>query len=193
MFRSGMQQIYTKAMTMQLHGQLISELEDQGVPYRIILTTQKTPVIVDPEDFEWLSKYKWQWNNGHVRCKGEKSYMHRMVLRLDGSKLEADHKNCIRHDNRKVNLRVATRGQNVRNRGLHRNNTTGFKGVYYYPASKRPYQAKVMLNRVEYRLGWFLTKEEAAIAYDRKALELHGEFARTNFPKENYVDDLILI
>jgi hypothetical protein len=100
------------------------------------------------------------------------------------SPLVVDHKNGDTLDNRQENLRVITRGDNTLNQGMSKNNTSGFKGVR---REGNVWSAQVKRKGVYFYLGCFKTKEEAARAYDRKAIELFGEFARTNEMMDNYV------
>jgi hypothetical protein len=78
------------------------------------------------------------------------------------------------------NLRIASHGQNLMNRGINRNNKSGYKGVAFHKSTGK-WQAQIMSGgRFKY-LGCFTTPEAAALAYDKAAKELHGEFARLNF------------
>lgn len=90
---------------------------------------------------------------------------------------EIDHINGIRDDNRFVNLREATRAQNMANsRRLH-SNTSGFKGVSFDKRDGR-WRAYIRGNQRRHHLGSFDTPEEAHAAYCAAAAELFGEFAR---------------
>jgi hypothetical protein len=84
---------------------------------------------------------------------------------------ELDHINGIKHDNRIANLRQATPKENAFNRGAHKNNTSGYKGVCFYKKNGK-YQATV--NGIY--LGRFDTPELAHAAYCAEADRLHGEF-----------------
>jgi hypothetical protein len=88
--------------------------------------------------------------------------------------LIVDHRNTTKTDNRIENLRLADYGQSNRNRGVHKSNACGLKGV-----SKRGkvWRSVVYFNNETYQLGYFGSKEEAHAAYLEKARELHGEFA----------------
>jgi hypothetical protein len=91
---------------------------------------------------------------------------------------EIDHINRDATDNRPENLRLVTPAQNQSNRGKQSNNSTGFKGV---SRSKRRFLARISLNGLQRHIGLYNTAIEAAEAYDKAALQLHGtEFARTN-------------
>lgn len=85
-------------------------------------------------------------------------------------------------NNRGSNLRQATHAQNMHNKRLYRNNTSGFKGVTRNTGKGRPWSASIKWNKRSFRLGNYDTPEEAALAYDRAARRWFGEFARPNFP-----------
>lgn len=86
-------------------------------------------------------------------------------------------------NNRRSNLRICTRPQNSLNCARHSRNTTGFKGVYQNKTTGKC-SAQIQLNRKPAHLGTFNTAVEVARAYDRKARELFGPFARLNFPED---------
>lgn len=92
---------------------------------------------------------------------------------------EIDHKNTNRSDNRWLNLREATHGQNQSNSGLFKNNVTGLKGVSTYPARPGSYRARIRKDKREYSLGVYPSAEEAHAAYVAAAVKFHGEFARS--------------
>jgi hypothetical protein len=97
---------------------------------------------------------------GHPLKKGE------MVDHIDGNGL-----NCTRG-----NLRRASASQNQANQKLSKNNKTGLKGVSWKVRDKK-YIAQIQFKRKNYHIGSFDSPEEAKAAYDKKALELFGEFA----------------
>lgn len=80
-------------------------------------------------------------------------------------------------DNRRANLRLATKSQNQMNRRIQRNNTSGFKGVHLFKRTGK-FRAYIMVQGKEKHLGYFATAEEAHVAYVKAAVEIHGEFAQ---------------
>ncbi len=104
--------------------------------------------------------------------------MHRQIIGVTG-RTEVDHINGDRLDNRRSNLRAATRQQNSWNSGAQRrrSRTSRYKGVSF-DKSRGLWTAHI-LNK---NLGRFDTEEEAALTYDKAATELFGEFAYLNLP-----------
>jgi hypothetical protein len=120
----------------------------------------------------------------HICIKiGEKKfkfYAHRLAwLYVKGNWPfdEVDHVNGDKSDNRWANLRAATSSQNKANKRAQRNNRSGLKGVYF-DGSRQKWAAQIQMNGISYRLGRFKTADAAKSAYEKAALNLHGEFAR---------------
>jgi len=83
-------------------------------------------------------------------------------------------------NNRRSNLRLCTLAQNNRNM-VSRTGSSKYKGVCWHGGTKK-WNAKIRLNRKCYHIGLFTDEIAAAKAYDKKAKELHGQFACLNFP-----------
>ncbi|MBD5703291.1 HNH endonuclease [Citrobacter freundii] len=96
-----------------------------------------------------------------------------------------DHIDGDKQNNRITNLRLCTHNQNQHNQGIRKTNKSGFKGVSFTKALNK-WQAQICCNSKVKHLGFYECKVEAAHAYDIAAMEFHGEFAWTNFPKEFY-------
>lgn len=154
--------------------------------------TRGKVAIVDDEDFEALSKFKWmakEDRNGKfyaVRTVGSDHggrtsiYMARVIAQPRPGQM-VDHDNGDTLFNVRKNLRPCTRVQNQRNRHA-RNSASGFKGVRRRDHAKaKPYSAEISINRRNVFLGYFATAAEAARAYDAAALEHFGQFANLNF------------
>ncbi|MBN3757254.1 Fis family transcriptional regulator [Paraburkholderia sp. Tr-20389] len=154
---------------------------------REIPLTKGLVALVDDEDFEWLSQFKWHADHEGYACrkaahpikvgKSTTIFMHRELLGLEfGDSRKGDHKNGYRTDNRRENIRIATAGQNRSNSRLAANNTSGFKGVSWSKADKCWY-AQIRIGGKRKYLGGFKAPEEAHAAYCKAAQELNGEFA----------------
>jgi hypothetical protein len=139
---------------------------------------------VDAKDHEWLSQWNWQMRNGYaVRWKKRKLvFMHREIMQPPEGMI-VDHKNLNRLDDTRVNLRVCTHVENARNKRKRMGTSSRFRGVSYNKRAKKWYAAIDFGGKPVY-IGHFDDEVEAARAYDRKAVELFGEFARLNFPEE---------
>lgn len=114
----------------------------------------------------------------------QKNYKHHVLLANHfipnpDNKPYIDHINGIRSDNRLENLRWVTRSENGFNRKQNETNIYG-KGVSLDKNrnSNKKYLARITSNNKTVYLGYFKTPEEASIAYQTKAREIHGEFYR---------------
>jgi hypothetical protein len=107
--------------------------------------------------------------------------MHREIMRPpDG--FVVDHIDGNSTNNRRRNLRTCTRRQNLYN-SRPRRGKSKYKGVRYEKRTKR-WVAEITHRGRKYHLGSFKNEVEAAKAYDRKARQLFGPYARLNFPED---------
>lgn len=114
----------------------------------------------------------------YVRFNSRLYTLHRLIWKmLTGREPDhIDHINGCRIDNRIKNLREVTRNQNNRSIGLTRANRTGYIGVFYSKRYNR-WMASISVNKKKISLGMFVDKRTAVETYNRKAMEIHGEFA----------------
>jgi hypothetical protein len=155
-----------------------------------IVLTRGRVAIVDDEDYDFLKQWKWHcissrsnvyagrkdWDAGSKKQKT--IMMHRIIAgALPGEFV--DHINRDTIDNRRSNLRICNQSQNSANSVGHAIRASRFKGVY---KSRNRWKSCITKDGLYIYLGSFGDEETAARAYDSKAIELFGEFAKTNFP-----------
>jgi hypothetical protein len=160
----------------------------QEQSYRTIPLTQGQFAIVDKQDYDAISVFKWcaHWvpSSKCYRAMRRSAddvivYMHRQILGLEkGDPRIVDYINLDQLDNRKHNLRFATKASNAWNCGKRPQNTSGYKGVSW-DKSRSQWVAQVKANNIQYSIGRFSTPEAAYFAYCEAVKGLHGEFART--------------
>lgn len=153
-----------------------------------IQITQGKEVLVDNNDFEYLSRWSWQYNirTGYVTrsqwvrdsegkwTKHKTVYMHKEVLSRKG--FITDHINRDKLDCRRTNLRIATQAQNTHNAKTRKDNKAGYKGVVWRPKS-RDYVAYINVNNKRIWLKTHHILEDAIAARKLAETKYHGEFA----------------
>lgn len=128
---------------------------------KTIPLTRGKVALVDDCDYEALSDYSWQCTvDGYARrwALGGHVWMHRQILNPEKG-FDVDHVNGDRLDNRRANLRTATRSQNVFNQTRNRRNTSGRTGVV--SGYRGLFYARIKANGKQIHLGSFKTIEEA--------------------------------
>jgi len=155
---------------------------------RHIPLTKNKFAIVDECDYERLARFKWcvssTGRKKHYACRmvGRSVVrMHREIMQAPED-MVADHIDGNGLNNCRTNLRICTHSQNLCNRQKYRG-ATPYKGVFY-DKKRDKYYAKIKFEGRNRYLGVFDDPVEAAKAYDRKARELHGPYARLNFPDD---------
>lgn len=145
--------------------------------------------IIDTDDVDRVRGIRWTAVKSGRRvyaCSNTTVYkgmLHRLIANApDG--VDVDHWDGDGLNDRQSNLRIATRSQNMVNVPLRTNNQSGYVGVSWH-RDARKWRSAIKHDDRQIHLGLFASKEEAARAYDVKAWELFGEFARLNFPDEH--------
>ncbi|MHC4243839.1 MAG: HNH endonuclease [Planctomycetota bacterium] len=165
-----------------------------GYPFRRIPLTRGKYTIVDPEHYERLNKHKWQASKGSNTFYASRSVwdkvnkkkytikMHREII-TPPYPLVVDHINHNGLDNRKANLRPATKSQNcinkpcIKKKGAH----SKYRGVTWQKSINK-WQAQIRINGKHKVIGYYKDETAAAREYDKAARKFHGEFAVLNFP-----------
>ena len=160
-----------------------------------ILLTQGKYAIVDEGDFEWLSQWKWHavrkrdkyyatrkvmlaYNRETKKITNQTIYLHRLLMGEPMGK-EVDHRDGDSLNNCRFNLRECTHMQNLQNRPTRTIAKSGYKGVTWDKVLKRWF-VRCTANGYNHHVGYFYDVKEAALAYNKAALEYHGDFARLN-------------
>jgi hypothetical protein len=163
----------------------LPEPEPQSGDIRFISLTQGKFAIVDAADYEWLSKYNWlamiSDNTVYAfrKANGKVIFMHREIMKPRKGQV-VDHINRNGADNRRSNLRNCSTRENVCN-ARPRGGTSQYRGVSRHGTK---WSADIGHLSVRVHIGLFVEEIEAARAHDRKAIELHGEYAYLNLPDE---------
>lgn len=146
--------------------------------------TQGKYTIIDDEDYKIFSKFKWCVSNGYAvrRVGGRKNQktllLHREIMKTAGA-MDTDHINGDKLDNRRSNLRVVTRSQNMANVPKRVNNKSGYKGVSWKESHKM-WRSTIKVNGKSVHLGYSDNKVDASKLYNIGAIKYFGEYALLN-------------
>ena len=139
-----------------------------------IKLTQNKFALVDDEDFEWLNQWKWflSWNGyairkQHIRIslnkyKSKTIRMHRLINKTPDN-LFTDHIDRDKLNNQKNNLRTANKRINSINRDRNKNNTSGYRGIYWDKFNKK-WRSEIKINGIKISLGRYIDIENALLA-----------------------------
>lgn len=157
-----------------------------------LILSQGFYALVDDADFELLSKYKWNVFRDSRRSKNiyavrgvgvngvyKSIRMHRELLGITDPKIQIDHKDGNGLNNQRSNLRVCTQAQNLANRSLNKNSTSGYKGVYW-DKRRSIWRAHIRFNGKLKVIGYHENKDVAAKMYNDEAVKTFGDFSRLN-------------
>ncbi len=156
-------------------------VKKNGNQIKTLISTEYIDIIMN---FNWFIMGQTATQQGYVgfsrRIKGRTVYykLHRLILGVEDEKVFVDHINRDRFDNRKCNLRIATRSENSRNISKQKLTKSKYKGVRMTSSGK--FECTIFVRGKPIYLGCFLTELEAVKVYDENAILYHGEFAATN-------------
>ena len=145
----------------------------------------------DIEDYNLIKDYCWneqinvKTNHSVLRAYSPDTKRHIYMHQLITEKKDMDHENLNTLDNRKCNLREATRSQQGANRPRQSNNTSGFTGVYWYKRNNT-WRAEIKINKKTIHIGYFKSKYDAIVARLKAEKEHFGEFAPQRHLFEQY-------
>ena len=141
--------------------------------------------LVSPEDYDRVMTKRWFYGTSYACLsrykRGCAITLHRWLLDAPED-MYVDHINGNRLDNQRNNLRICLPSENNFNQAKTSSPTSSkYKGVCWNK-NKRRWQSNICCKGKRTQLGLFRDEINAALAYDRKAAVLFGEFARLNFP-----------
>jgi len=142
---------------------------------------------LDDADYDRAQAYRWhKTSNGYVagsvveQGARKRVYLHRWLLDAQPGQL-VDHIDGNPLNNRRSNLRLATRSQNQANRRRNRSSRSRYKGVTWHTRQQR-WMARLQVNGRRITIGYYADPLQAAYEYDAFARTYFGEYARVNFP-----------
>lgn len=145
--------------------------------------------IIDTDDVDLVRGIRWTAVKSDHRVyaysntSAYKGMLHRLIVNAPKG-VDVDHWDGEGLNDRRSNLRIATRSENMVNVPLRSSNTSGYVGVSWHRGAAK-WRSAIKKNGRQIHLGFFASAEEAARAYDVKARELFREFAQLNFPDEH--------
>lgn len=143
---------------------------------------------VDDDVFNLVSHITWRLDSCRKyvitkvgsRPNRKTVYLHRFVLGVNDPSVLVDHADRNPLNNLRSNLRICNNSQNQANRLSNTNKSTGkFKGVFFRK-NKNAWVSEITFKGKRHYLGFFKNENDAALAYNRKALEFFGDFALLN-------------
>lgn len=159
-----------------------------------MILTLKSPkygvkeVLIDDEDYDKIKGYIWHiykrpytfYCGTFYKIDGKQKTidLHRFLTNCPKG-FDVDHINRDGLDNRRSNLRICTRSQNIQNQKIHKDNRYGARGLYW-DKSRKKWQVRICINYKTIHIGRFENKEDAINAYNEAAKKYHGEFARVS-------------
>lgn len=149
-----------------------------------ILIRDNLKILIDECD-SWLLNYKWSYQKtrkgkpyyARATINGKRTLMHKLIM-AEENKL-VDHVNGNGLDNRRSNLRYCNNSENLLNRNKSKNNTSGYKGIWYRK-DRGTYVAELTINKRAVIKKSFKTLKEAIVEYNNAAKKYSNGFARLN-------------
>ena len=158
-----------KIIETRIDGSVVVDISTPAYP--------NATTLMDREDFDKIKTSIFVSTGGYptINIKGKSKRVHQTIL-TPPKGFEIDHINRDRTDNRRSNLRIATRSQNKMNRTISSNNTSGKAGVYW-SKQKNKWQVRIEAKGVQYHLGFFKNKKEAIDAREKGEQKYFGDYA----------------
>lgn len=151
--------------------------------YTIIFTKKQQPIIIDNADYDLVKDYSWHICDGYactnMIINGKRFYksMHSLIMNTQSGQ-KVDHKNRIRNDNRRSNLRFVTNSENSINKHIPNTNKSGVVGVNWNKKLNK-WTAQIQISGNKMNLGYFTSIEDAITARKEAEDKYFGEFRPT--------------
>lgn len=148
--------------------------------YVTMYTDNDEPFDIDLEDFWKVKDICWHKSCGYICGVVNRKIirLHRYVTNCPDS-MDVDHINHDTTDNRKKNLRIATRSQNMMNRKIYSNNTSGKVGVKQYGTNNK-WSADISVNGTRIYLGSFENYDDAVKSRKQAEEKYFGKWSYDN-------------
>jgi hypothetical protein len=144
--------------------------------YMVGVTAKGQEFYFDLQDKETIVCYNWHIAGGYVRNNKLGSMQNYFMNPKDGEIV--DHRNRVKHDNRRFNLRICSHSNNCLNKTQMSNNSSGYHGITC--TKYGTFRVEIGFKKKRYYLGTFKDLNIAIETYNKKAIELHGEYAVLN-------------
>ena len=141
--------------------------------------------LVDDGNYEWLNSYKWHAKKGHNTYYARRNVskttqlMHRLIMDTWKRDLWIDHIDHNGLNNLVENMRIVDKYQSARNIRVRKGCTSVYKGVYWNTRDKK-WEATIYMKPKQTYIGQFDNEDDAGLAYNRRAVDLFGEYAFLN-------------
>ena len=163
--------------------------EDMG-NYYLMYDRQGNSCLIDKEDYEKISQGYWskyQDSNYFCSCiQGIKYWLHRYIVNAEEGQY-VDHINNNFNDYRKKNLRLCNNAENNRNRGLQKNNTSGYPGVGWAKREQK-WRVRIKIDGKEKHLGYFDSIDDAIKTKKAAEEKYFGEYSYENSQQKGLKD-----
>lgn len=156
--------------------------------YVIGFTNNKdSEFYIDKEDYDIVKLHTWSEDaNGYIYTviNNKCIKLHKFLLNKDDIFI-VDHRNRKKYDNRRSNLRKATKQENNRNHKVRKDNDSGVSGVVWIRSNKN-WSAVIYINGHTKRCGSYKNIEDAIKARLEAEAKYFGEFAPQKHLFEQY-------
>lgn len=146
-----------------------------------IKLSQNKYALVDNEDFEFLSQWKWHLNNTGYAMRSQHipgAYKHKNILmhrviNKTAEGLQTDHRDHNPLNNQKHNLRTVTLQQNHFNMLTHKNSRSGYRGISWFNQTQK-WRVRIMVSGKEIALGYYYNLKNAVLARKQAEKTYHA-------------------